>query len=99
MKTKTTTKKPTVKKTTRKPVVKKTYKLEAYFNDKVVKIATDDLDDAIVSLKPPMLKTRLKLIVSKDKKKQESIFNAVYGKRLFTNKTLRNIFIQRLILK
>lgn len=75
------------------------YKLTISFNDKEHVIDTNDLDLAILEIKPTILKTRIIIKVEKDGKKYESAIPAFVGKQLFRNKLYRKIFLNRLILK
>jgi hypothetical protein len=97
-------KKETISKT--KPVSKKIiskptfdYKLTMQFNDKEHIVETNDLDSAIMELKPPVLKTRILIKVEKDGKVYETALPSFVGKQLLRNNLYRRVFLNRLILK
>lgn len=75
------------------------YKLTMQFNDKEHVVETNDLDSAIMELKPPVLKTRILIKVEKDGKVYETALPSFVGKQLLRNALYRKIFISRLILK
>lgn len=85
------------KDTTAKPTFD--YKLTMKFNDKEHIVETNDLDSAIMELKPSVLKTRILIKVEKDGKVYETALPAFVGKQLLRNALYRKIFISRLIFK
>lgn len=75
------------------------YKLTMRFNDKEHVVETNDLDSAILELKPSVLKTRILIKVEKDGKVYETALPSFVGKQLLRNNLYRRVFISRLILK
>lgn len=92
---KKTTKQKTPKKRITKP---KLYTLEMVFNGERFKKNTNNLDEAIVSMKPETLYTEVYVTASKGKELSERRLNLVQGKRLFLIEDFREIFINNLLL-
>ncbi len=75
------------------------YHVIAKFNDEVHEFDTYDLDQAILSLKPKTLKTKIIFRVERDGKFCERLLFVMKGKKLFINKIFRDTFIRQLIFK
>lgn len=90
---------------TTKKVVKraptKRYSLTVTFNDKTLKLKTDDLVETLLEIKPFQLKTRVILDVKDNvnKTKAEVFLLLLRGKMMFMNKLTISIFVQRLLFK
>ena len=95
-------KKPATKKqpVAKKPKVeKKQYHLNMKFNDTVFDVETDDLKEAILSIKPFHLKTRILFEIEKDDKKCGGVLSGMKGRMIFKNRISLMVFINRLIFK
>jgi hypothetical protein len=90
---------------TTKKVVKRApterYSLTVTFNDKTLKLKTDDLVETLLEIKPFQLKTRVILDVKDNvnKTKAEVFLLLLRGKMMFMNKLTISIFVQRLLFK
>ena len=90
--------------TTKKVVTRaptKRYSLTVTFNDKTLKLKTDDLVETLLEIKPFQLKTRVILDVKDNvnKTKAEVFLLLLRGKMMFMNKLTISIFVQRLLFK
>lgn len=76
------------------------YKFKAVLNNKTTELETSDLSEAIMSIKPLTVKTRLLLnITREDGKTCEKNFPVKIAKMIFNQARYRDIFIKRLIFK
>lgn len=103
--TKTATKKvvkPVVKKA-KKPVKKveleKGYHIVLKFNDQIHDIYSENLEEAILSVKPLFLKTKLMVKIEKDGKVCERQFFGFRAKQFFRNKLFLKIFLKKIFFK
>lgn len=79
---------------------KTTYRLNMAFNNQVFSIDTDNLHDAILSLKPFIVKTKIIVqIFRKDGTVCDRLLIGLNGRKLFMNKTFLTLFINRLTFK
>lgn len=90
---------PATKKVKKEIVPQKTYKMEVSFNDNTHEIETDDLLQAIETINPFNIKTRVHFKIFKDGKMYEKLVNAFQAKQIFRNKLYRFIFVNRIIFK
>ncbi len=93
-----------IKKTTKKTIskvkkVKKTYTLMMSFNGESHTIETDDLFEAIMSVKPAVLKTKILFYIKKGGLVCDKQTFVLQGKMMFRSKLVLEIFIRRLIFK
>ncbi len=82
-----------------KPVKKpkaKTFHLWVKLNDKVHETDTDNLDEAIVALKPEILYTALHMKITKNGKTVDKYLYLKDARRFFTNSLTRFVFIKNL---
>lgn len=73
---------------------KKEYSLFASINDKTFEAETDDLEEAIFSLKPPILYTALTLRITRNGKTITKYLYLKDARRLFNNSLTRFIFVR-----
>lgn len=73
---------------------KKEYTLFASINDKTFEAETDDLEEAIFSLKPAILYTALTLRITRNGKTITKYLYLKDARRLFTNPLTRFIFVR-----
>ena len=76
--------------------VKFEYKLWAKLNDKEYEAETNNLDEAIFSLKPEILYTALHLKITKGGKTVDKYLYLKDARRLFTNSLTRFVFVKNL---
>ena len=76
------------------------YNLTLQFNGEVFKKRTENISEAILSLKPESLVTEIYLTVIPvgSKEKTERRLNLLQGKRLFNNEDFLAVFIHNLLL-
>ncbi len=74
------------------------FSLEVKFNGFTKKKRTDNLDIAILSLKPELLLTEMYVTATKGKAVSERKLNLVQGRKLFNDSSFREIFINNLLL-
>jgi hypothetical protein len=76
------------------------YNLTLLLNGETKKKRTENIKDAILSLKPEVLYTEVYVIVSKvgSKDKIERNLNLIQGKKLFNNEDFLDVFILNLLL-
>lgn len=69
-------------------------------NGETIKKRTDNIKDAILSLKPEVLYTEMYAIIQKvgSKEKTERRLSLTQGKQLFNNEDFLNAFINNLLL-
>lgn len=77
---------------------KKTYSLIAKFNGETYRKRTNDLNEAILALKPDWLHTEVFMTVKKGKVESERYLNMKQAKRVFNDDMTREIFINNLYL-
>jgi hypothetical protein len=79
------------------PKESKLYSLSISLNDKTYEAETDDLREAIQSLKPEFLRTKVILKITKEGKTLERVLYLQRGKMLFQNKYYMDVLINNLI--
>jgi hypothetical protein len=84
-------------KTTTKAKPKK-YSLKMTFNGEEFNTKTNDLDDAILSLKPELLHTEVYVTATKGKEESERRLSLTQAKRVFRDDLVRQVFIHNLLL-
>lgn len=77
----------------------KEYLLWLKFNDTEYKVETDNIADALLSLKPAHLKTRVLLKIQNGKKVCDKILSGMQAKQVFRNKLAMQVFLNRIIFK
>lgn len=77
----------------------KQYKFSVKFNNTVFEGETNNLEEAIVALKPVFLKTRVLFHIEKDGKVCERIVFVSRARFIFSNKLALKLFVQRMIFK
>lgn len=87
-----------VAKTPRKKPEPKAYSVWAKFNGMEFRKRTNDLQQAILDLKPDILHTEMYLIAKKGKESSERQLNLKQGKKLFNDDMFREVFINNLLL-
>jgi hypothetical protein len=75
----------------------KTYSLFISLNDKTFDIETDDLREAILSVQPEFLRTKVIIKVTKDSKTLERVLYLAKAKMLFQNKYAMDSLINNLL--
>ena len=78
---------------------KKQYSLTIALNDQIFTIETDNLAEAIMSVAPRFLKTRVLINIKKGNLVCEKMLLLLEGRRIFRNKVALEVFINRLIFK
>lgn len=78
---------------------KKEYLLWLKFNDQEFTIETDDIKEALLSIKPAVLKTRILLKIQKGTQVCDKILSGMQAKQIFRNKLAMTVFLNRLIFK
>ena len=73
------------------------YKLSVYFNDSNQVCITDDLKEALLSLNPSVVKTRVRVILESEGKKAEKMLFVIPAKRVFRNPISAGIFTKSLL--
>ncbi len=76
----------------------KAYSLKMAFNGEEFNTKTDDLNKALLSLKPEQLHTEVYVTVQKGKDEAERRLSLKQAKRLFMDDVVRQVFIQNLLL-
>lgn len=82
-------------------LTKERYYIKLEMNDEVFECDTDDINAALVSLAPKVLKTRILLTITDNETGgtcQKQIF-VRQGRMIFKNKVYRNVFVSDLIFK
>lgn len=75
------------------------FRVEAKFNDAVHTAEADNLTDAIMAIKPRVLKTRVVFHVEKDGKQANLLIHRIPALQMFRNKLAMLVFTNRIILK
>ena len=75
------------------------YKLTVYMQDRVYNCQTDDLKQAILSLRPPKITNKVRIIVEEGKKKAERIMYVFPARRLFNMPLSAEFFAKNIILR
>lgn len=75
------------------------YLVDAFFNDEHHIACGDDIEQVLMSIKPTVLKTRIKFYIENDGKVCEKIYPAYLGRSIFRNKLAMKVFTNRLIFK
>lgn len=78
---------------------KKTYRIEVEMNDKVFKVETDDLAEAILALKPEVLKTKVIFRIWKGDLLCQRMAFVTKGRLIFGKQIMLDVFIKQLIFK
>ena len=78
---------------------KKEYSVKFLFNGESYLKRTNDIEEAILSVQPPVLLTEMYVIVKKGDVTMERRLNLTQGKNLFRNDVFREVFINNLLLK
>jgi len=81
------------------PTENSKYILDIKFNGTTHHLETDNLKEAILSLKPIFLKTKILMKITQGNKTCERLIHLTQGRILFRNKMMLDIFLNRLILK
>lgn len=92
--------KKTVKKAVKKvgaPTPKFDYTVVIAINDETFKIKTNDIAEAIQSVKPEFLRTKTVVKVTKGKKTLDRLLYLQQGKMLFNNRITLESFVKNLI--
>lgn len=76
----------------------KKYSLELAFNGEVYKTTTDDLEEALLEMKPDQLLTEIYVTARKRKEVAERRLSLQQGKRIFLDDMTRQVFVQNLLL-
>lgn len=76
----------------------KAYSLVFKFNGFTKKKFTDNLDEAIQAVKPPLLLTEMYVTAKKGDAVSERKLNLVQGRKLFNDSVFREVFINNLLL-
>lgn len=85
-------------KISQKKVEPKTYSVWAKFNGMEFRRKTDDLDEALIALKPEWLHTEVFIKVKKGDTTAERYLGLVQAKQMFANHFNREVFINNLLL-
>lgn len=77
------------------------YNLTLLMNGETIKKRTENIKDAILSLKPEVLVTEIYVIVQKvgSKDTTERKLNLIQGKKLFRDENFLDVFIMNLLLE
>lgn len=76
----------------------KKYSLELAFNGEVYKTTTNDLEEALLEMKPDQLLTEIYVTARKRKEVAERRLSLQQGKRIFLDDMTRQVFVQNLLL-
>lgn len=87
---------PTAKKVEKK--AKKDYLLEVVMNNESYKVETDDLNQALVDLKPEQLLSEVFVKVTKGEATCERRLSLVEAKRVFQVEVNREVFVNNLLI-
>lgn len=88
-----------VKKVAPKVELNKGYHIVLKFNDQIHDFYSENLEEAILSVKPIFLKTKLMVKIEKDGKSCERQFFGIRAKQFFRNKLFLKIFIKQIFFK
>jgi hypothetical protein len=86
-----------VKKVVKKLQEVKLYKVEMIFNGETFLVKTNDLKEAIMSLKPEALQTELYITIQKGELEMTRKLTLVQGRKLFNDEMTLDIFITNLL--
>lgn len=78
--------------------VKAQYLLEAVFNNENFTVETDNIDEAIVALKPEQLLSDVFFKVTKGEAVCERHLSLIEGKRVFVNEVNREVLVNNLLI-
>ncbi len=78
--------------------VQKKYSIEMFFNGLEFKAESDSLEDAVLSLKPEQLHTEVFINATDGKTTSERRWKLIDAKRVFSDKDVRHIFVNNLLL-
>jgi len=91
-----TTKKETAKKVTKKE--KKDYLLEVVMNNETFTVETNDLNEALIAMKPEQLLSEVYVKVTKGEAVCERRLSLVEAKRVFQVEVNREVFVNNLLI-
>ena len=74
------------------------YVLEMIFNGETFTVKTDNVDEAIINLKPEQLLTELYIKLTNGEMVVERRMNLVEGRKLFINEVTREVMVNNLLL-
>ena len=80
-----------------KKTIKPKYELIMQFNGETFTTKTNDIKEAILSLKPEILYTEIYITVTKGELVMERFLNLKRGRNLFINEDFINVFIINLL--
>jgi hypothetical protein len=75
------------------------FRVEAKFNDDIHTAESDNLSEAIMSIQPKVLKTRVLFHIEKDGKQANLLIHRIPALQMFRNKLAMLVFTNRVILK
>ena len=75
------------------------YKVVIFLNNQVHEIDTDNIEEALLSVKPIFLKTKVVLTIKSDNKVCEKFVYGHQARQVFRNALYRKVFLSKLILK
>lgn len=77
----------------------KEYSLWLKFNDQEYSMETDNIKEALMSIKPANLKTRMIFKIEKGAKVCNQILSGMQARQVFRNNIAMTVFLNRLIFK
>lgn len=80
------------------PKKKKEYLLEAMFNDEAFSVETDNVDEALVALKPDLLLTEVYVKLTKGEAVCERRLSLNEARRVFSNEANREVLVSNLLI-
>jgi hypothetical protein len=87
-----------IKKEVNKPKKEvKEYKVVAMFNDEKFEIETNDIKEALLSIRPEMLNSEVDIKIYKGSQETERHLNLRQGRNLFINESFLDVFIANLM--
>lgn len=86
-----------VKKTPSTPRATKKYSITVYMNGEVYTTKTNDIKEALLSLKPDFVHTEIDMIITKGKEVFDRHLNLRQARNLFINEDFMDIFIINLM--